>query len=158
MMINLVPSGVEQASIELEILNSDAWFNRISKDKEQFSMNDVLEEIQESLEIGAERFLIQDGEHDVGVMDYLMLNPNDGYPWLGLMLIKKEFQGKGYGKLALQGYEERMREQGVRVVRLGVLMANEPGHRFWKKQGFKEVEMKQMSDGKDVMVYEKQIG
>ncbi|MCQ6557230.1 GNAT family N-acetyltransferase [Paenibacillus mendelii] len=148
-------STVDLIQIELDIINSDKYFNRISKDKDEWTSIDLTAEINESLNMGAERFLIKDDDTYVGIIEFLMMNPNDGFTWLGLLTIKKEYQHKGYGKQALHAFYKIMSDREVNVFRIGVLSMNEPAHKFWRKQGFKEVRKTTMKDNKEIMIYEK---
>jgi len=85
-----------------------------------------------------------------------MTNPGDGYTWLGLLEINKEHQSRGYGYQALNLFYEMMRKRQVRQFRLGVISENEPGHRFWKRQGMKPIKISD-ADGREVVVYEKPV-
>lgn len=107
--------------------------------------------------MGAERFVIQDGDRYVGVLELLMNNPKDGYPWLGLLQIRKSFQGQGYGRRTMDLFYDIMKERGVKTFRLGVIAENEPGHRFWKGQGMAPVKSVINQDGKEIIVYQKNI-
>ncbi|MFJ8091017.1 hypothetical protein ACIQ7N_22940 [Lysinibacillus sp. NPDC095746] len=57
--MKLVKSKPELLDEEVSILNSDHFFNRISKKKDVYTKDEILGIIQESQRIGAERFLIQ---------------------------------------------------------------------------------------------------
>ncbi|MFB9330634.1 GNAT family N-acetyltransferase [Paenibacillus aurantiacus] len=157
-MFTLVRSGLELLAEERGIMNSDPYFNRVSKDKDQLSDLEIEEEIQQAAEIGAERYLVRDAIGAfVGILDFLMRNPRDGYPWLGLLLVRKDAQGRGLGKTLLAHYEELMIERGVHAYRLGAIVENEPAHQFWSKQGCIEVGPAQLPDGKAIVVYEKRL-
>lgn len=153
----LIPSTPKLFSEEVIILNSDPFFNRVSKDKDVFTEEEIREELQEGQNMGAERFVIQDGDRYVGVLELLMNNPKDGYPWLGLLQIRKSFQGQGYGRRAMDLFYDIMKERGVRTFRLGVIAENEPGHRFWKGQGMAPVKSVINQDGKEIIVYQKDV-
>ncbi|GIO67085.1 GNAT family N-acetyltransferase [Paenibacillus sp. FSL M7-1455] len=153
----LIPSTPKLFSEEVIILNSDPFFNRVSKEKDVFTEEEIREEIQEGRNMGAERFVIQDGDRYVGVLELLMNNPKDGYPWLGLLQIRKSFQGQGYGRRAMDLFYDIMKERGVKTFRLGVIAENEPGHRFWKGQGMAPVKSVINQDGKEIIVYQKDI-
>lgn len=74
----------------------------------------------------------------VGVLDWLEENPNDGHPWLGLLMIHGEHQGKGLGREAFQGFLRFLREQEeTRPLRIGVIKENKPALAFWKDVGFR---------------------
>jgi len=143
--------------VEKTIMNSNPFFNLISNDKEELSPEEIKQEMLESQKIGAERYILQEEDHPIGILEYLMNNPNDGYPWLGLLVIKKEYQSQGYGVQALQGFYNIMEERQVKAFRIGVIVENGPAHRFWRKQGFMEVTKKRWKDRKEVIVYEKRI-
>lgn len=156
-MLEFVASTPELQEMELDIINSNPYYNLVSKDKEQLTLTDVAEEIREVLQMGAERYLLRDGEMYIGIIDFLMENPRDEYPWLGFLIIRKDLQGRGYGTRALEMYFQMMKERQVTAVRLGVLLHNEPGHRYWTGQGFIAVDRVEMADGKMVVVYERRL-
>lgn len=155
--LDLEPIGEELAGLELSVLNSDAYFNRVCKGKEALSAGEALAEKQESERLGAVRFFLKDGNRVIGILDYLLHNPGDGYPWLGLLLIRKEEQGKGYGKRALALFEAILKERGAAEYRIGVIVGNEPARRFWTKRGFTRVRTVPQ-DNRLVDVYEKRVG
>jgi len=156
-VIIFVKSSFDLFEVELAIVNSNRFFNLVSKDKEQLSSEDLLHEINESEKVGAERFVIKDNNQFVGIIEFLMNNPNDGYTWLGLLTIRNELQNKGYGKQALNEFYKIMKERQVNVFRIGVILENEPAHKYWRNQGFMEVSKKVMSDNKEIIVYEKNL-
>lgn len=155
--MRLIESTPELLDEELTILNSDSFFNQVSKDKELFTEEELIQEIKDGKELGAERFLIQEGDAYVGILEYLMKNPSDGYTWLGLLQIRKEAQSHGYGRQALQLFYDIMKGREVERFRLGVIAENEPGHRFWKKQGMVPVNSVINQDQKTIIVYEKEV-
>ncbi|MDF2923710.1 MAG: family N-acetyltransferase [Paenibacillaceae bacterium] len=155
--LGLSPIGPELADLELGILNSDIYFNKVCKGKELLTVKDVEEDRRESDGLGTERFFLRDGGKVVGILDYLLHNPGDGYPWLGLLLIAKEMQGHGYGLKALATFEQILRNNRLNKYRIGVVAGNKPAERFWHKRGFVKVKSVQQ-ETRVVDVYEKQIG
>ncbi|WP_169306614.1 GNAT family N-acetyltransferase [Cohnella pontilimi] len=151
-----VKSSLELAAVELEIVNSDPFFNQVSKGKEKLELHEVEEDLRSDAEIGAERYLIQetDGRY-VGTLGFLMRNPADGCTWLGLLQIRKSEQGKGYASRALEWVYEIMRERKVKSFRIGVIADNTPAHAFWKKQGFQPLQGGSSFEGRPVVIYEK---
>jgi GNAT superfamily N-acetyltransferase len=145
-----------QAGLELDILNSDTYFNEVCNGKPLLSAEDALEKKKDADEIGAERYFMIDGGTVIGILDYLLHNPGDGYAWLGLLLIRKELQGKGYGLKALQLFEDLLRERSEEMYRIGVIVGNEPAQRFWNNRGFIKVKTV-LQDNRQVDVYEKRI-
>lgn len=41
---------------------------------------------------------LSESNKPVGVLDWLEKHPNDGHPWLGLLMIHGDEQGKGLGR------------------------------------------------------------
>lgn len=154
--MSFVECSADNLEAELAIMNSNPSFNLVSNGKEELTIQEILDERNESAQIGAERFLIEVEHTYVGVIDWLMKNPNDGYPWLGLLAIKKEYQEHGYAKQALEKFYDLMKKRGVAELRIGVLVDHEPAHRFWRGQGFEEVKSSKVGD-KPVLIYGKRL-
>jgi ribosomal protein S18 acetylase RimI-like enzyme len=156
-MLIFEKSTEQHLPVELRIHNSNPYFNKVSKDKEEFTAEEILEEIRNDAELGAERYLIRDGEQYVGVIGFLMTNPNDGKTWLGLLVIDQAYQSQGYGARSLQKFYEIMKQRNVESFRIGVVKENEPAHRFWTNQGFQRLEGEKPMEGKIAVIYEKKI-
>ena len=56
----------------------------------------------------------------VGVLDWMDENPNDGAPWVGLVMVHAAHQRSGLAAEALHGLAEHGREQGWTRLREGV--------------------------------------
>jgi len=158
-MITFVKSSLNMINIEMDIINSNKYFNLLSKGKEELTIEEITKEINQSIEIGAERYLIKDEDEYVGIIEFLMRNPNDGYPWLGLLVIKKELQHKGYGDQSLKEFYKFMQARNIRTFRIGVIIDNEAAHKFWRKHGFRELSKTSttIGDKKEVIMYEKNM-
>ncbi|TLS51579.1 GNAT family N-acetyltransferase [Paenibacillus antri] len=92
-------------------------------------------------------------EEEKAIAD-LMTNPRDGRTWLGLLQIRGELHGEGYGSRALADFEQRLQERGVRSYKIGVLTDNDPAHAFWTRKGFRKTGLN--PDG-TIVVYEKEL-
>jgi RimJ/RimL family protein N-acetyltransferase len=156
-MLSLVRSSIDFVEIEEVIVNSNTFFNLISKNKEKLSTEEIAEEITNAMNIGAERYLIKHNHEYVGILEYLLINPSDQSTWLGLLLIKKELQAHGYGLKSLQLFNEIMKEKGIAKYRIGVISENTPAHYFWNKHGFIKVDSTINDDQKEIVIYEKVI-
>lgn len=156
-MLHIEKASNQLSEHEMAIMNSDTFFNRVSKNKESFTAQEILKEIQESDELGAERYLLKDGSEYIGVLEFLLRNPSDDYTWLGLVLIDKKHQSKGYGYKALQLFYDLMKDREVNCFRIGVIKENEPGLKFWQRNGFDFVKTTINSDNKEILVYQKEI-
>jgi GNAT superfamily N-acetyltransferase len=75
-----------------------------------------------------------------GVLDAIRDYPGTGVWWIGLLLFRREWRGRGLGAQALAGFEQVAREAGASEIRLGVIEPNQDGYRFWSRMGFEDVE------------------
>ncbi|WP_223067059.1 GNAT family N-acetyltransferase [Paenibacillus caui] len=156
-MITLERIKTGQVRWEMQIMNSDPFFNRVTKGKESFALEEALQEIQESEELGAERYFILNGDERIGMLEFLMKNPADGCTWLGLLLIDKKYQRQGYGRFAFELFCSMMKDRKVSGFRIGVAIDNDPAHRFWENLDFKPIEHRKKPDGREIVIYELNI-
>jgi ribosomal protein S18 acetylase RimI-like enzyme len=71
--------------------------------------------------------------------DYFCPEPYDGYPsHLHIDLLERA-QGKGLGRVMLQGVMDRLRARGSPGAHLGVSLANGPAQGFYRHLGFQEL-------------------
>ncbi len=136
MSFTFIPSTPELFVQELAIINSNPYYNHVSKGKETLTEQELQAEQQEALKLGAKRRLICLEDTPVGIAEWLPLYPLDGYPWLGLFMIGGQKQRGGYGAAALQALEQFLLQQRIYELRLAVHAENEPAHAFWQKQQF----------------------
>lgn len=156
MQISFIQTTPDWLETELAIINSNPFYNRITKGKEQLTPKEIQDEIEEATALGAERHLIFKGEKQaIGIVEFLSLNPNDGYPWLGLFMIHREYQANGIGSLAFTAWEKQLIRRGFQDIRLAVVIENEPAHAFWKRQQFRYVGTAVTQQQLQVVTYEK---
>ncbi|HYK74560.1 MAG TPA: GNAT family N-acetyltransferase [Pseudoneobacillus sp.] len=134
--MEFIKTNTQFISIEMEIMNSHPDYLLLSDGKNQLSYEDLLEEHLEEEELDKERYLIKEEDNYVGIIDYIMENPNDKKPWLGLLIIRKEFTNMSLAKKAYGIYEMTMKNRGIQEVYLGCYKDNHNGLKFWKKNGF----------------------
>ncbi|KKI89633.1 hypothetical protein WQ54_25105 [Bacillus sp. SA1-12] len=137
-----------------EIVDSNKSYNLLENGRETRSLEELKEEFLNS---STESVFIKYGSHYIGVIDYLDKNPKDGFPWLGLLMIQKEYQGKGIAKQAYKFYEKTLQHKGISAIRLGVLIGNERAKTFWESLGFVYLETKPYKENREVACYEKVI-
>lgn len=154
-MLSLERSTIDQVEIERGIINSNNFFNLISKNKEVFSTKEILDEIEQAEKIGAHRYLIKENDDYIGIIEYLMLNPNDQCTWLGLLIFHKDLHSKGYGTKVLNLFYEMMKVHEITSFRIGVIAENEPAHRFWMRNDFVQINTVMNDDKKTIVIYEK---
>lgn len=119
---------------ELEVMNSNPLYNRISEDKSFLTEADILKEHEDEIE--KERYIATSEGSPIAIVDFTMCNPRDKNPWLGLFILHKNAQNKGYAQAIYSEYEELMIKRHVKEVHLGCLVKNEPGIRFWGSLGY----------------------
>lgn len=153
-MITLDRIKTGQVRAQMEILNSDPFFMRVTKGKDSFTLQEALVEIHESEELGTERYFIIKDDERIGILEFLMNNPADSYTWLGLLLIAKEHQRQGYGTEVFKNFCSMMVDRGVHTFRIGVSRGNEPAIAFWNALGFKPVEVRTKLDGREIIISE----
>jgi ribosomal protein S18 acetylase RimI-like enzyme len=144
----------ESLYIALEIINSNQEYNRYENGKEARTLADMEEEFLNPKTISS--FIKLDDTY-IGIIDYLLENPKDLYPWLGLLVIHADYQGYGFGAQALAAYENEMRKRGKNCVRIGVLKENTKAQRFWESLGFVYYNTATAKNGTGILCYEKPI-
>ena len=145
----------ESLYIALEMVNSNPEYNIFENGKEARTIADMEEEFLNPNSISA--FIKLDDTY-IGIVDYLLENPRDHYPWLGLLLLHGDYQGYGFGAQAYAVYEYEMLKRGKKTVRLGVLIENKRAQRFWEALGFIYYNTTTAQNGSGIFCYEKQIG
>lgn len=138
----------------VEITNSNQNYNLIENGELSRSKEQLLKEYFESANQSDTYFIKLDDTY-IGLIDFLELNPRDGFPWLGLLMIHADYQGFGFGTNAFLLFEQELLKKNIHALRLGVLINNHQAKSFWKSQGFNYVENKTSTDGIEVEVYEK---
>lgn len=153
-LIEFLPVTHEKLGILKEIVNSNHEYNTLSEGHSELTDEEILQMYESSKGQGAVINFVVDGGRLVGVIDYLMENPSDKTPWLGLLVIHSDYHGQGYAGEALKKYESLMRDQGKEMVRLGVIKGNDRALNFWTNRGFTFYEEK-LGDKWTVWCFEK---
>jgi GNAT superfamily N-acetyltransferase len=144
----------ETLYIALEMINSNPEYNRFENGKEARTLADMEEEFLNPNTISA--FIKLDDTY-IGIIDYLLENPKDHYPWLGLLLIHADYQSYGFGSQAVAVYENEMRKRGKKSVRIGVIKENTNAQRFWESLGFVYYNTATAQNGTGILCCEKHI-
>lgn len=72
----------------------------------------------------------------IGIAQFILNNPRDGHPWLGLIMIDSRSQGKGYAREFLDCLIAWYRENGYTSLHLAVLEKNQAVVPFYEAYGF----------------------
>ncbi|MBP2649883.1 MAG: acetyltransferase [Firmicutes bacterium] len=80
----------------------------------------------------------------IGVFELFVHYPSTDTLNLGLMVIDPAFRGQGFGQMAYHLLDAWTLVRNMTTIRLGVLLWNNDGLRFWEKLGFRKTgEIKQ---------------
>ncbi|TDL76720.1 GNAT family N-acetyltransferase [Rhodococcus qingshengii] len=142
----------ETLYIALEIINSNPYYNVVENGYDQRELEEIEEEFLNPVTTSV--FIKLDDTY-IGVMDYLMENPKDQSPWLGLLMIHGDYQGFGFGTQAYALYESDIRKRGLVRTRIGVIRENVKAKQFWDSLGFLYIKTALSENGKEIFVYEK---
>ena len=151
------PTSFRNVEIQKNIMNTHPAYNLLVLKRELMTDEEIMEENKHNFELGEQMFHIQKHDEIIGILTYLPRNPHDLEPWIGLLVIHKDHEGNGLGSEVLRLFEEMLREQDVRSVRLGVQVGNEKGASFWTKNGFTIIRGSVDEYGNQVDIYEKHL-
>ena len=118
----------ELLDIAVEILNSNIHYNILENGNPSRTIEEARNEF---LNQNTESYLIFIENKYIGIIDFLKNNPNDNCPWIGLLMIHGEDHSKGYGKMAYNLFEEKLKQQNYNKVRIGILPENIGANKFW---------------------------
>ena len=163
-MIKLI--SVNNDELKNEALNvylkNDYYFSKISDNLPSIS---AVEEDMKTIPNGVQKNqknyrLISFNNEILGVVDYLTDYPEKNIILIGFFIIKNDKKKQGLGTKIFRYLENLFKDKKFLKIRIGVLVDNEIGLSFWKKQNFKEIERKFLKfekSKKEVIVMEKEI-
>ncbi|WP_042455683.1 GNAT family N-acetyltransferase [Neobacillus dielmonensis] len=140
--------------IALEIINTNQAYNIMENGHSTRSFTDMESEFLNSF--SQSKFIKLDDTY-IGVLDYLEENPNDQFPWLGVLMIHADYQGFGFGEQAYALFENEMIKRGFNTVRIGVIKENLKAKQFWEKLGFIYYNTTMIKNEIEILCYQKQI-
>ena len=143
-------------------LKNDYYFNKMSDNPPSISnVEKDIEAIPNGVQKNQKNYrLISFNDEILGVVDYLTDYPEKNTILIGLFIIKNDKQKQGLGTKIFGYLEKSFKNKKFLKIRIGVLVNNEIGLSFWKKQNFKEIERKFLKfekSEKEVIVMEKEI-
>lgn len=156
--LNFEPVTEENLDQLLPVYNSNPFFNHLSLQKSKVDREFLLEELEENkmFDIHYERIISLIDTHEiVGVAHWIIENPNDHKPWLGLLIIHQAMQNKGYGREFIEVLISWLKENGFSSLRLGVLKDNTPVLPFYHSLNFTIVKEVTTDKHGQVIVMEK---
>ena len=143
-------------------LKNDYYFSKISDASQNISnIEEDIETIPDGVRKNQKNYrLISFNDEILGVVDYLTHYPEKNTVLIGLLIIKNDKQKQGLGTKFFRYLENSFKNKNFLKIRIGVLVDNQIGLSFWKKQNFKEIERKFLKfekSEKEVIVMEKEI-
>ena len=163
-MIKLI--SVNNDKLKNEALNvyleNNYYFSKISDNPLSISnVEEDIEVIPNGVQKNQKNYrLISFNDEILGVVDFLSDYPEKDTILVGLFIIKNDKQKQGLGTKIFRYLEKSFKNKKFLKIRIGVLVDNEIGLSFWKKQNFKEIERKFLKfekSEKEVIVMEKEI-
>ena len=160
-MIKLI--SVNNDKLKNEALNvyleNNYYFSKISDNPLSISnVEEDIEVIPNGVQKNQKNYrLISFNDEILGVVDFLSDYPEKDTILIGLFIIKNDKQKQGLGTKIFRYLEKSFKNKKFLKIRIGVLVDNEIGFSFWKKQNFKEIERKFEKSEKEVIVMEKEI-
>ncbi|HAN21552.1 MAG: GNAT family N-acetyltransferase [Clostridiales bacterium GWF2_36_10] len=101
-----------------------------------FTLDRHLSESEFELKIRDRRgYVISDDDKPIGVMRYNLFG--DFTPFLTLIYFEEAFRGKGFGKKAMQFWENQMGELGYRMIMTSTQVDEQAQH-FYRRLGYKD--------------------
>ena len=163
-MIKLISVNNDELKIEaLNIyLKNDYYFSKISDNLPSiFAVEEDMKTIPNRVQKNQKNYrLISFNNEILGVVDYLTDYPEKNIILIGLFIIKSDKQKQDLGTKIFRYLEKSFKNKKFLKIRIGVLVDNQIGLSFWKKQNFKEIERKFLKfekSEKEVIVMEKEI-
>ncbi|WP_171016880.1 GNAT family N-acetyltransferase [Pseudalkalibacillus caeni] len=141
----------------LQLMNSNPDFNRGVLGRTTITEEDLKENTEQNLNLGANYFYVKKDSENIGLIHYLPKNPHDGHTWIGLLIIDKRYQQRGVGTNSLRVLEGMFIAQKIGRVRLCVQHGNSSGADFWKKNGFTVIDTSVDEYQNQIDIYEKQL-
>jgi len=143
-------------------IGNDYYFNKILKIPQSIiNVEQDITNIPDGVQKSQKNYrLVSFNDEILGVVDYLTDYPEKNTVLIGLLIIKNNRQKEGIGTKIFRYLENSFKDKNFLKIRIGVLVDNQIGLSFWKKQNFKEIERKFLKfekSEKEVIVMEKEI-
>ena len=146
---------IEKAPVLLPAFNGDEQFNQWSGHASDLTLAQVHVDMLGTLNQhgGVVWRLADQTETLVGVAKTALL-PSPGTAWIDLLVIRRAFQGRGYGSEAATLLETHFfSSPEIRQIALAVMIQNTPAIAFWEKRGYARGVRYLDNEGDDVYAY-----
>ena len=150
--------GIEDAEALLPAFNGDEQFNLWSGLGSTMSLAEIHTDMQETqaLPRGVVWQISDNTGTLIGVAETAVL-PYPRSAWIALLIIRHEFQGKGYGSEVVTLLEKHLFSYPETThMGLAVLVKNTPALTFWEKRGYVRGKHTNDQHGNDIYEYYKE--
>ena len=116
------------------------------------------ERVSRFLQQQVRHFILEAGQSGIGWLSCSDLSQTERE--LDILVLKREYLGRGYGTAALSGFLQQCREDGVRSVVLNVSKSNTRAIRFYDRFGFAVVAeqiIPECNDATDLVMYQMRL-
>ncbi|MED1784870.1 GNAT family N-acetyltransferase [Brevibacillus fortis] len=123
----------------LTVYNSNPDYMEFAFGQRVVTLQTVADDHQDNLKFAdSYSFSIREvhGTEIIGIAQFILCNPRDGHPWLGLIMLHSEYQSHGYAKEFLDTLLSWYQENGYTSLHLAVLEKNKRVIPFYEKYGF----------------------
>jgi len=138
-----LPSDVPQL---VELYNSNPFFLEATEGKSVVTETEVLRDLEETASFASGSWSLSIREKGntevIGVAQFILENPRDGNPWLGLLMFHRQKQRFGYAREFLDVLVGWYQENGYTSLHLGVQERNDLVIPFYEKCGFHVYEVR----------------
>ena len=115
-------SAGEPGHYDREMLERDLWMSELDEARHTVGL------------------FLREGGTCIGVLDWLDRNPDDGSPWIGLVMVHGDHQRRGYGREAVGGLLDIGRSQGWTRVRAAAIADDAATRGLYEALGMREVD------------------
>ena len=159
-LISVNNDGLKNEALNIYLKN-DYYFSKISDNLPSISnVEEDIEAIPNGVQKNQKNYSLISFNDEILGVDFLSDYPEKDIILIGFFIIKNDKQKQGLGTKIFRYLEKSFKNKRFLKIRIGVLVDNEIGLYFWKKQNFKEIERKFLKfekSEKEVIVMEKEI-
>lgn len=98
-----------------------------------------------------------EGERMIAILDLITGYPDEKTAFIGWFMVDGALHGQGIGTNLVGRLYDWLRERGFLAVRLGCIVENAEGRRFWEKQGFAYTGKQWTTEQYTVLVMEREL-
>ena len=116
------------------------------------SLTEIISELPKGVSMQCKHFVgfYNQDDYLIAVMDLITGYPESDDVFIGWLMVDGDHQGRGVGSGIFADVRAAVKAAGYDYISLAVFKGNEEALRFWKDQGFKEIEETVSTEGYEV--------